>query len=122
VVIRNLVTKKERKVVKWSKQSEKLRINSNNPDMHHGKTSQNILNVSLRNTFGTLVQFFLNFPGLEHHKHTTQETARCIVNEPLRNTRSIFFQKIQGVPKNYLIRTLWLHHLGNCEFTRHFLC
>jgi hypothetical protein len=32
-VIRKLVTKKECEVVKWSKQSEKLRINSNNPDI-----------------------------------------------------------------------------------------
>jgi hypothetical protein len=90
--------------------------------VHHGETSQNILNVPLRNTFGTPVQFFLNVPGPEHCKHIAQETARRIVNEPLWNTRSIFFQKIQDVPKDYLIRTLQSHHLGNCEFTRHFLC
>ena len=91
----------------------------------HSKCSQfsgflNIANVPPWNIFGTSFWFILNFPGWEHHSHTTGNTAKYTVNEPLGNIMSTFFGKILGLPTDYLIGTLWSHDLGNWEHTEQF--
>ena len=40
-------------------------------------------------------------------------TGKYTVNEPLRNIEGTFLGNIQGVPMDYLIRTLQSHDLGN---------
>jgi len=53
--------------------------------------------------------------------HADGNTAKYTVNEPPRNIMGTFFGKIQGLPTDYLIRTLWSHDLEHCKCTRHFL-
>ena len=95
-----------------------LEFSQNVPNaVHCGNTVRNILNVPLWVIFGTLFWFFLNFTDWEHHNPTDGNTAKNIVNEPLGNIMGTFFGKIQGLPTDYLIGTLWSHDLENCECT-----
>ena len=81
---------------------------------------QEIPNVPPWNIFGTLFWFVLNFTGWEHHNHTAGNTAKYTVNEPIRNIMGTFFGRIQGLPTDYLIKTLWSYDLENCECTKQF--
>jgi len=49
--------------------------------------------------------------------HTTGNTAKNSLNEPLRNITGTFFGKIQDVPITFLMGTSWSHDLGHCECT-----
>ena len=90
--------------------------------VHHGRICQDILNVPLGNTSGGPFWRILNFTGWEHCDHTAQDITKEITNEPLGNTRGTFFQEIQDVPMDYLIRTLQSHHWEHSGYTGHFLC
>jgi hypothetical protein len=61
--------------------------------------------------------FFQNVLNTVNHG----ETGWGILNAPIGKTTRTFFQKIQGLPTYYLIRTLWSHHLGNFECTEQLL-
>ena len=89
--------------------------------VYHGQKCQDILNVPFGNISGTPFWFVLSFTGQEHHNHTTGNTAKYTVNEPLGNIMGTFFGKILGLPTDYLIGTLWSHDLEHCECTGHFL-
>ena len=88
---------------------------------HCGQKGLYILNVPVRNTFGTLPRFFLNFTDWGHCDHTIGNTGKYTVNEPLGNIEGTFFGDIQSVPMDYLIRTPQSHDLGNWGLTEGFL-
>ena len=88
--------------------------------VYHGHSDGNTANVPLGNILGTSLRLILNFTDLEHCDHTAGDITKEIANEPLRNTTSTFFGKLQGEPTDYLIRTLWSHDLEHCECTEHF--
>ena len=90
--------------------------------VHYGKNYGDILNVPLWNIFGTLFQFILNFPGLEHRNHTAGEITKEIVNEPLGKIRGTFFWKIYGFPTLFPMGTSQSHDLVHFECYKHFLC
>ena len=99
-----------------------LQFPRNVPNWEHcGQRGLYILNVPVQNTSGTLFWFFLNFPDWGHCDHTIGNTGKYTVNEPLRNIEGTFFGDIQGVPMDYLIRTLQSHDLGNWGLTEGFL-
>ena len=68
----------------------------------------------------TPVEFILSVFRSEHCDRTTRKTVKSTVNEPSGKTVGTFFGKIQGVPTDYLIRTLGSHRPENCECTDHF--
>ena len=88
---------------------------------HCGCIDRYIPNVPLRNISDAQFWFILNFTDWEHCDHITGNTAKYTVNEPLGNITGTFFGKIQGFPTDYLIRSLWSHDLGYCQYTEHFL-
>jgi len=77
--------------------------------------------VPLRIISGTSFWLILDFTGLGHHSHTTGDTAKNSLNEPLGNITVTFFGKIQDVPINFLMGTSWSHDLEHCKCTSHFL-
>jgi len=81
----------------------------------------NILNVPLWFISSTPFWRILGFTGWEHHGHTTGDTAKYSLNEPLRNITVTFFGKLGVYPIHYLMGTSQSHDLEHCECTSCFL-
>jgi len=77
--------------------------------------------VPLRNISGPSFWFVLSFTDWEHCDRTAGNITKEILNEPLGYFLGTFYGKILDVPMVFLMGTLWLHDLGNCKCTDHFL-
>ena len=85
--------------------------------VHWGRLDGYIPSVPLWFTSSTLFWLILNFTGWEHRDHTTGNTAKYSLNEPLRNITGTFFGKIKGVPITFPMGTSQSHDLGHCKHT-----
>ena len=85
--------------------------------VHWGHLDGYIQNVPLWFTSSTPFWLILDFTGWEHCDHTTGNTAKNSLNEPLRNITGAFFGKIQDVPITFPMGTPQSHDLGHCEHT-----
>ena len=85
--------------------------------VHWDRLDRYIQNVPLWFTTGTLFWLILHFPGPGHCDHTTGDTGKNSLNEPLRNFTGTFFGKIQDVPIIFPMGTSQSHDLGHCECT-----
>jgi len=79
--------------------------------VHCGGNDGYILNVPLWFISGTLFWCILGFPGWEHCGHTTGNTAKYSLNEPLGNIAVTFFGKLGVYHTYYLMGTSWSHDL-----------
>ena len=75
--------------------------------VHCGGNDGYILNVPLWFISSALFWRILGFTGWEHHGHTTGDTAKYSLNEPLGNITVTFFGKLGVYPMYYLMGTSW---------------
>ena len=63
----------------------------------------------------------LSFAGWEHCDHTTGNTAKKTLNEPLRDITVTFFGKFQNVPMVFPMGKSQSHDLEHCKCPDHLL-